>query len=517
MIKLFFSTILVLLVTHTAHTQLTWANDAAEIVFENCTACHNDYGIAPFSLMDYESVVANAGSIEEAVTDDYMPPWTADDTYQSYAHSRKLSPMEKSVLLEWLGDGMDQGNVADAPPPPVYTNEGYIQATPDLEMTMEPYTSTATFTQDDYICISLPTNLTEDKKLKAYEVIPGNPSILHHCLVYVDPSGTYPTDFSGTCVGPNNDEGLIGGYTPGAVPTVFPSNGDDINMGITIPAGSNLVLAMHYPHGSAGEVDQTSIRLFFYEDDVEMREVETYPILSNWTFNIEANTEETVSAQHGPIFQDMSLLSVFPHMHLIGEYINSYAVTLDSDVIPLVKIPHWDFEWQEFYFFESIQHIPAGSTFLANGTYNNTSTNPHNPYDPPQDIGAGLNTSDEMFLVYFHYLDYEEGDENMNLTELTSLPTSLTEIEVSESEFINVFPNPSSKSVTFSFDLNSAADGSLYVYDGMGKLVSKLVDRESIASGNSKRTLDVSTLSPGIYYFSLRLDGKLEAGKFRVE
>lgn len=511
------SFILLLSFSYPSYAQLTWADDAAEIVFENCTACHNDNGIAPFSLMDYESVVNNAGAIEEAVTDDYMPPWTADDTYQSYAHSRKLSPMEKSVLLEWLGDGMSLGNAADVPPPPVYANNGFIQATPDLEMTMEPYTSTATFAQDDYICVSLPTGLTVDKKLKAYEVVPGNPSILHHCLVYIDDTGNYPTDFGGECVGPNNDEGLIGGYTPGAVPTVFPSNGDDINMGITIPAGSNLVLAMHYPHGSAGEVDQTTIRLYFYEDEVEMREVQTYPILSNWTFNIPANTEQTVSAQFGPIFDDLSILSVFPHMHLIGEYIESYAVALDDETTPLVKIQDWDFEWQEFYFFENIQHIQAGSYLYANGTYNNTSSNPHNPNDPPQNVSAGLNTSDEMFLVYFHYLEYEEGDEDMNLTELTALPASLTEISLTDGDLINVYPNPASESVTFSFNLTSTSNASLYVYDGVGGIVSKVIDRESVAQGVSEFPLDVSSLSAGIYYYSLRVDGELKAGKFIVE
>jgi hypothetical protein len=521
MLKLSLSSLLgfivILIFSHSSFAQLTWADDAAEIVFENCTACHNDNGIAPFSLMDYESVLSNSGAIEAAVSDEYMPPWTADDGYQSYAHSRKLTPIEKSTLLAWLDDGMAQGDLADTPPAPVYSNEGFIQAEPDLEMTMEPYTSTATFNQDDYICISLPTGLTEDKKLKAYEVVPGNPSILHHCLVYIDDTGNYPTDFSGQCVGPNDDEGLIGGYTPGAVPTVFPSNGNDINMGITIPAGSNIVLAMHYPHGSAGEIDQTKIRLFFYDDDVEIREVLTYPLLSNWTFNIQANTQEEVMAQYGPIAQDLSVLSVFPHMHLLGEYINSYAVTGDNETIPLVKIPHWDFEWQEFYFFQNIQHVPSGSTFYANGTYNNTNTNPHNPNSPPQNVGAGLNTSDEMFLVYFHFLEYQEGDEDLNLTELTALPSSLTEVKVNEEAFINVYPNPASETVRFSFNLNSAASGSLYVYDGFGGIVNKVIDRESVAQGVSEYSMDVSSLSSGVYYYSVRIDGALKAGKFIVE
>lgn len=497
--------------------QLTWADDAAEIVYSNCTACHNDNGIAPFSLMDYESVQNNAGPIIDAVESDYMPPWTADDDYQSYAHSRKLSEVEKLTLLAWLNGGLEQGDMADAPPPPVYSNQGFIQAIPDLELEMEEYTSAATATQDDYICISLPTGLLEDKKLKAYEVVPGNPSILHHCLVYIDESGTYPTDFSGVCVGPNDEEGLIGGYTPGAVPTVFPSNGDDINMGITVPAGSNLVLAMHYPHGSAGEVDQTKIRLYFYEDDVEIREVSTYPLLSNWDFNIPANSQEEVMAQFNFFNEDLSVLSVFPHMHLLGEYINSYAVTEDDEVIPLIKINHWDFEWQEFFFFEHIQKIPAGSTFFANGTFNNTSDNPHNPNDPPIDVGAGLNTTDEMFLVYFHYLPYEEGDEDMDLSILTTLPTGVAELNRKSHHVIRAIPNPASDEVQFSVTSSKSAKASLFIYDGVGKCVHEVASKKMLPEGVNTLKWGVDDVPSGIYYYSLRLDGEVYAGKIVVE
>ncbi len=498
-------------------SQLTWAQDAAEIIYANCTVCHNDNGIAPFSLMDYESVLEYGETMIGAVESDYMPPWTADDEYQSYAHSRRLSNIEKNILLSWLNDGMTQGNLADAPPPPVYNNAGFIQATPDIELEMEPYTSNASATLDDYVCISLPTGLTESRKLKAFEVIPGNPSILHHCLVYIDDSGTYPTDLGGVCVGPNNDEGLIGGYTPGAVPTVFPSNGEDINMGITVPAGSNIVLAMHYPHGSAGEIDQTKIKLFFYEDDVEIREVSTYPILQNWNFTIPANSQQDVSASWNQIPEDISILSVFPHMHLLGEYIRSYAVTPDDETIPLVKINHWDFEWQEFYFFEEIQHIPSGSVLYANGVYNNTSSNPHNPNEPPITVTAGLNTTDEMFLVYFHFLEYEDGDEEINLTELTSLPTGLTEIRVKDNDHISVYPNPSVGQVNFGFSLTERMKSSLFVYSSTGELVEKLLERQMVNSGTETVTWDTSELPNGVYYYSLMLNGENFSGKILVE
>ena len=43
---------------------------------------------------------------------------------------------------------------------------------------------------------------------------------------------------------------------------IFP-NTDDVKMGMTIEANSNIILQMHYPAGSLGQVDSTAIHLYF--------------------------------------------------------------------------------------------------------------------------------------------------------------------------------------------------------------------------------------------------------------
>ena len=493
----------------------TWADDVAPIVYSKCTACHNDNGVAPFSLMDYQSVNDFSSAIAGVVANGYMPPWTADNEYQSYAHSRELSEEQKQTILDWISNGSQEGNPDNTPPPPVYENTGFIQAEPDLELTMEPYASQATLGSDDYICISLPSGLTEDKVIRAFEVIPGNPSIVHHCLVYIDPTGNYPSSFSGACVGPSDDEGLIGGYTPGAVPTVFPSNGDDVNMGITIPAGSNIILALHYPHGRAGEVDQTSIRLFFYDDNVAVREVSTYPVLSNWGFFLPSNQVTDVDASWGPVPEDWSVLSTFPHMHLLGKEIMSYAETPNNETIPLIRINQWDFEWQEFFFFDQIQRIPQGSMLYAEGAFDNTSNNSHNPNDPPQLVLPGLNTTDEMFLVYFHYLPYEDGDEDLDIEGLTTL-TNIKEQSLMEMGALTVFPNPSDGDFQFELSLSSNAVVSLFIYDQQGQLVSEVLNKALFGTGSETVRWSAHDLSAGMYHYSLMVNGVPSSGKLVI-
>jgi len=489
----------------------------AEIIYTNCSSCHRDAGIAPFPLIDYdEDVLPNVNAILDAVGTGYMPPWTADTTYQDYAKERTLSYDEIQTIVEWVGNGSPQGDPAETPPPPVYFDEGFITAAPDLEIQIPTYVSNASAQFDDYVCISVPTELLEDKQIRAFEVIPGNTEIVHHALIYIDEEGTYESDYSGFCGGPTI--GLIGGYTPGTFPTVFPSDGADFNLGVTLPAESNIVFAMHFPNGSAGMIDSTKVRFFFYDEGVNIREVGNTPVLSDWNFTIPANTVTEVTDEFDFIPVDVSLLSVFPHMHLIGEYIESYATTPSNDTIPLVRIPHWDFEWQEFYFFENMQRIPAGSTLHGKAVYENLPGNPHNPNDPPIDISAGLNTSDEMFLIYFAFLPYQEGDELIDLDALTQLPTGLYEWDNGTEISLSTSPNPFTEEVQFNLSLENRSKVSLRVYDQQGKLIDEVAAGITLDAGKQSLTWRPNnTVAPGLYYSSARVDGALGAGKILYE
>ena len=110
---------------------------------------------------------------------------------------------------------------------------------------------------------------------------------------------------------------------------------------------------------------------------------------------------------------DQSLLSICPHMHLLGKSYKVWMETPAGDSIPLIDIPHWDFEWQFYYRFLSPVHVPAGTVFKTEGVYDNTVWNPLNPNDPPQEVTYGSLTTDEMFLVYFIWAAYQEGDEEL--------------------------------------------------------------------------------------------------------
>lgn len=496
--------------------QPTWSEDVAPILYENCTACHHDGGIAPFSLMEWSDAVSVVNQMGNAIQSGKMPPWPPDTTYQRFAHERVLNEVEIATILDWISNGTPEGDTDLAPPPPVYSDDGQIMVPPDLEVSMPEHTSTANWESDDYSCFSIPTELTQGKKIRAIELIPGNPEIVHHALVFVDNEGTYETNTSGNCMGPQ--EGLVAGYTPGAVPAVFPSDGEDFNLGVNIGAGANIVMAMHYPNGSQGMTDQSKVRLWFYPDETNMREVFTAPVLQNWSFVLppEQITEVTNSFSDFPV--DASVFSVFPHMHLLGKSIESYAVSPSNDTIPFVRINQWKFHWQQFYAFRNLIRVPAFSTMYGRGVYDNTSDNMHNPNDPPVTVTAGLNTTDEMFLIYFQFLPYVEGDELMDLESLTQFGGNTGIADMDAPNVFNVFPNPAGDRVRFTFDLEAASTVSLYLYDTSGNLVDRIVQRSQMPAGPQEVFYSLkSHIVPGMYIYSANVGGVMSSGKLVVE
>ncbi|MFN0276096.1 MAG: cytochrome c, partial [Chitinophagales bacterium] len=108
-------------------------------------------------------------------------------------------------------------------------------------------------------------------------------------------------------------------------------------------------------------------------------------------------------------------------MHLIGKEFFAYALTPQNDTIRLIHIPKWNFRWQYFYTFKNPVKIPAGSTIVVEGTFDNTADNPNNPYDPPRVIidranpMESMRTTDEMLQLIITWMLYEKGDEEIKL------------------------------------------------------------------------------------------------------
>ncbi len=496
----------------------TWADDVATIVYNKCAQCHHTGGAGGFPLTTYAETNPLASMIQTAVSDDEMPPWPPNNDYQEYSHDRALSSIEKTTILDWIANGVQEGNPANTPPPPIFQT-GAILGAGDLEVQIPTYMSKATSSSDDYVCFALPSNLATNRVIKSIEVIPGNPSIVHHCLVYIDAnsSGSVTDTIGGDCQGPSSPTAkLVSGFTPGSTPTVLPSV-TPLKLGYPMAANSQIYLGMHFPEGSYGEFDSTKVIFHFYpQGETGIRELATDILLQNWTFSLPPFVETAVSDIYpsaGGLPIDYSLVNVFPHMHLIGKSIEVYGIKPNLDTLKLIDIPEWDFEWQDFYYYKNMQKAETGTILHADAIYDNTSSNPNNPNSPPITVGAGLNTADEMMVVFMSYLPYLPGDEDYNMDSLLNLSTAaLLEEQFGPSQF-SLYPNPFDNGVTiYSNNVSTGDVVSAYVYNSQGQIIKRLLKTETLDSDELHIIWDGKNesnqpASSGLYFVSVNVNG----------
>ena len=235
------------------------------------------------------------------------------------------------------------------------------------------------------------------------------------------------------------------------------------------------------------------------------------PSLLDGPLYIPANQTRTFHQQSAPLSQPMSLISICPHMHYLGKSYKIWAETPDGSTIPLIDIPQWDFNWQRYYSFPFVEYLPAGTTLHSEGVYDNTVNNPHNPSNPPVDVSKGAKTTDEMFLCYFIYANYEIGDENVFLGD--TIPDDF-QVGISnpilEMNDLNLFPNPS-RDVIYS-GIKNLAKGIIQILNIEGKVI------HSAEVGNVSDELNegiiISHLDEGVYFLRVEFEELVYLGSF---
>src|SRR5436190_1293962 len=121
----------------------TFDKDIAPITFQYCAPCHHPDGSAPFSLLTYRDVRAHAAQIAVVTQRRYMPPWPPEPGYGDFVGERRLTDAQLRVIANWVKQGAPEGNPADLPPSPRFT-EGWQMGPPDLVVKMpRPYTMAA--------------------------------------------------------------------------------------------------------------------------------------------------------------------------------------------------------------------------------------------------------------------------------------------------------------------------------------------------------------------------------------
>ncbi len=426
---------------------VTWAEHIAPIIYKHCTSCHRPGQSGPFHLLSYRDAVKKAALIKFVTQTKYMPPWPADPSYTHFIGEKVLSENEIGLIKKWVENKMPRGDSLGEPPCPDFP-EASNYGKPDLIVRACEAVKIKGNGTDVFLIMKFPYQIDKDTVADLIEFVPHRRKLIHHVnghLIGYDANRTV-NYLSGDCISSDTRSGIVDVYKkmhipytdgkqppfpmlvpnavyylPGYEPPVYPSSIGGYRLK---KQGAFLLNNIHYGPSNEDLYDSSCIHVFFRKEPVQRplieRQLGTFGISKvEPEFIIPANEIKTFHTK-ATIEKDISLLSVNPHMHLIGKSFWAFALKPNGDTIPLVKIPKWDFRWQYYYTYPKPVIIKAGTTIHVYGTFDNTKENPFNPFFPPQTITSGnsiesMKTTEEMFQFIFTFVPYQRGDENISL------------------------------------------------------------------------------------------------------
>ena len=442
----------------TKNKKITFSEDIAPIINNNCATCHYQDGPAPFSLTSYKDIHKRKKMIKHVINSDYMPPWPADTDYSTFLNEKKISEEEKKILFEWIKIN-EKNSKNDTIS---FYDKINTKKEPDLIVYMhEPYKISGD-NKDKFLMMKFPFELPSDTFIKKIEFCPGNNQLVHHInahlIRYEDDKKNdiflgqrvVDTEFLSDSIAFKkldllNDDGSypvlsrsICNYLPGSIMNSYPDG-----IGVIKASKKNVILVndFHYGPSPIEDIDNSYFKIYFatnppkrnlkeitigtlgLEDDFVSNDTAFYGVQKlEPKLIIEPNQTLKCISKVG-VLKDISILTINPHMHLLGKSFKAYAITIKNDTIPLIKIDNWNFRWQYFYTYPKMKKIPKNSIIIIEAEFDNTEKNIDNPFSPPKKIkeknwgdGKGsMKTTDEMLQFIITYLPYNLGDENISL------------------------------------------------------------------------------------------------------
>jgi hypothetical protein len=406
----------------------TWYGDVGPMVREKCAGCHRPEGIAPFSLYEYDDALEQMQRMVDAVDTGIMPPFSANDTQDcvprhGWREDPRLDDAERSMLHAWVDAGGPAGHVRELPDVPSTSLENAnVEVHP-----VQPFESSGN--RDQFVCFLFDPKITSTQYLTGSQVFPTADELVHHVNVYlVGPGEAAATIEAMGGIGVpklpcDHPPGLaIQSWLPGNPALVLPES-----VGIPVAPGTLVAIQVHYHPAGGGGTDATSVALRMSDRKPAWRydlgvygNATTAPTLqpgpndpaAGPAFLIPANQTdhvETMVIAHRFDQRDLRILSITPHMHLLGTHERVTVTHADGDTECLID-SGWNFDWQRTYTYDAaLDKLPvfgASSRVTVSCRWDNSFANPNMPrllynsgFVAPYDVRMGFTTGDEMCLA----------------------------------------------------------------------------------------------------------------------
>tara|TARA_R110002096_G_scaffold403766_4_gene601370 strand:- start:4969 stop:6483 length:1515 start_codon:yes stop_codon:yes gene_type:complete len=392
--------------------EITFNQHIGPLVYQKCATCHHPGAAGPFSLLSYSEVSKKARTIRRAVESQYMPPWHPVDAGVEFAHNRSLSAAEVAMFGAWIEGGKLEGT-GPAPAAPSFA-DGWSLGEPDLVVSMKEAFPVPAEGPDIYRNFALKLDLPDDKWVTAIELRPSARSAVHHSLFFLDDTGT-ALEMDGKDGKPGfrgmafRRTGRLGGYVPGSTTQFLPEG-----LAMALPKGSDLVLSTHFHPTGKEELEMSTVGLYFADGPPSrtLANIQVPPAFGRGLgIDVPAGESNYRRSDSFVLPVGVDAFAVGGHAHYICKEMKMTAVSPDGEETILLQIDNWDLNWQDRYFFKQPIHLVAGTEIRTDLVYDNSADNPDNPFDPPQRIRWGHESTDEMGSITLMVAPSENVDE----------------------------------------------------------------------------------------------------------
>ena len=389
---------------------VTFNRQIAPILYSNCTTCHHPNGGGPFSLLTFEDARRRGPQIREVTESRYMPPWLPEHGYGDFEGERRLSDEEIALIRKWCSTGMARGDDRNAPAPPHY-DDTWALGKPDLVLSVEQPSRLPSSGSDVFLNFVLPYPLNETHYIRAMEIRPTPPLVVHHANILIDRTASWRREHANNWREAIPGMELIvdagGAFDPDShflfwkpdTPALVEPEG----MSWRLDPGNDLILNMHLKPSGKPETVAAQIGLYF-TDVVPSKQPMLLQLEHDSNLDIPPGKQDFVVDDELTLPVDVDLLGIYPHAHYLGKDLQGYAILPDGRKTWLIWIRNWDIDRQSVYRYRKLVFLPKGSTIHMHYTYDNSRGNVHNPNDPPVRVRAGNRSIDEMGHLWLQVL-----------------------------------------------------------------------------------------------------------------
>ncbi|OUS24239.1 hypothetical protein A9Q99_25230 [Gammaproteobacteria bacterium 45_16_T64] len=388
--------------------QVTYNQHIRPLINANCLTCHQDGGVAPFSLKSYTQSKPWAGMMAHVTQSRFMPPWKGISAPgHRFRNERRLTDREIALFSQWSKQGAKEGSIENLMPSPASDNSGWRLGKPDVLLTMDEAFEVPANGKDVYRYFVKKDAIPKDMVIVAVDFKPGDPAVVHHCNFFLDydqrarkidakdPKPGFQVFGNGFMdyFGGSSGQFPLGAWAPGGEPVKLPEG-----MGIPIPAGGDFVIEIHYHLNGKKTKDQSTVALYLAKKPIQ--KTVTGLFVGTQDVKIPAGEKNYWRHFYMDVSNDLDLIDIAAHMHYIGKDVKIVATLPDGAKKPLLMIKDWDIRWQNVYVYREPIFIPKGSRIDAWFSFDNSADNPANPFKKPVEMKWGWASDEEMAEIY---------------------------------------------------------------------------------------------------------------------